>query len=139
MSQPIFTTSVPGVPRPQGSLQSGGRGQLFYSNAAVLKPWRNLIRSSVQEALGESWQPTTHAVALSVVFVFKKPVRPKDPEHKVTVPDLDKLLRAVLDSLTGTVYVDDSQVTRIVAEKVYADKYEDLGIGEGVVLRAYRA
>ena len=40
-------------------------------------------------------------------------------------PDLDKLIRAVLDGLTGVAYVDDSQVILIQATKTY-------GINEGV-------
>ena len=34
-------------------------------------------------------------------------------------PDLDKLIRAVLDGLTGVAYVDDAQVTLISASKSY--------------------
>jgi len=41
------------------------------------------------------------------------------PFH-ITVPDLDKILRSVLDSLTGIVYKDDSQVDQIIARKAYA-------------------
>jgi crossover junction endodeoxyribonuclease RusA len=34
-------------------------------------------------------------------------------------PDLDKLVRAVLDALTAICYRDDSQVTELIAAKVY--------------------
>jgi Holliday junction resolvase RusA-like endonuclease len=37
------------------------------------------------------------------------------------MPDLDKLVRAILDSLTGVVWRDDAQVVDIVARKVYAE------------------
>jgi Holliday junction resolvase RusA-like endonuclease len=37
------------------------------------------------------------------------------------MPDLDKLIRAILDALTGVVWRDDGQVVDIVASKVYAD------------------
>jgi Holliday junction resolvase RusA-like endonuclease len=36
---------------------------------------------------------------------------------KTTKPDVDKLLRALLDSMTGVVFVDDSQVTKCQVEK----------------------
>ena len=34
-------------------------------------------------------------------------------------PDIDKLVRLVLDALTGIAYVDDSQVVLLYAEKSY--------------------
>jgi Holliday junction resolvase RusA-like endonuclease len=39
-------------------------------------------------------------------------------------PDLDKLIRAVGDSLTGTVITDDSRIVRISARKLYAEGIE---------------
>jgi Holliday junction resolvase RusA-like endonuclease len=45
-------------------------------------------------------------------------------------PDLDKLIRAVLDGLTGVAYKDDGQVVRITAVKIYAQK---IGVQIGVV------
>lgn len=38
------------------------------------------------------------------------------------MPDIDKLVRAVMDSLTGIAYRDDAQVIILTASKVYADK-----------------
>ena len=43
------------------------------------------------------------------------------------MPDLDKLVRAVLDALTGVCYKDDSQVVYIETEKVW-DKTTYVGI-----------
>jgi Holliday junction resolvase RusA-like endonuclease len=46
---------------------------------------------------------------------------PQDKRHGYPKrPDLDKLVRAVLDSLTGVCYEDDSQVIRLRASKVWA-------------------
>jgi Holliday junction resolvase RusA-like endonuclease len=43
---------------------------------------------------------------------------PQDRRHGYPKrPDLDKLIRAVMDALTGTCYLDDSQVVRIRASK----------------------
>ena len=39
-------------------------------------------------------------------------------------PDIDKLLRALLDAMTGVVYVDDSQVACIWATKEYGQTAE---------------
>ena len=59
-------------------------------------------------------------VAVEVAFFLPrgKTVKRKQPAVK---PDLDKLVRAVLDALTGYCYKDDGQVVRVVAVKEYAD------------------
>jgi Holliday junction resolvase RusA-like endonuclease len=47
------------------------------------------------------------------------------------MPDLDKLIRAVADSLTDAkIYADDSRIVRITAQKVYADHR-----GSGALIR----
>ena len=37
-------------------------------------------------------------------------------------PDLDNGLKAIFDSLNGAAFEDDSQIVKVVAEKVYADE-----------------
>lgn len=71
------------------------------------------------------------AIHLDAVFTFPRPkahyrtgrhageLRPSAPLVHSSRPDLDKLLRAVGDALTGIVWRDDSQVASIVASKVY--------------------
>lgn len=53
---------------------------------------------------------------LDFAFIKPKTVNRNRPSVK---PDLDKLIRAVLDALTGIAYTDDSQVVRILAQKSY--------------------
>ena len=36
-------------------------------------------------------------------------------------PDIDNLIKSVLDSLNGIAYKDDSQIVTVVAEKFYSD------------------
>lgn len=61
------------------------------------------------------------AVQLTARFFLPRPkalLRRSLPHTKA--PDCDKLVRALLDAITGVVYRDDSQVTSIVASKAYA-------------------
>lgn len=37
-------------------------------------------------------------------------------------PDLDNILKSVFDSLCGYAFEDDSQIVKIIAEKVYSEK-----------------
>lgn len=76
------------------------------------------------EAMGEI-EPTRQAIRLFTEFKLPYPVSSIRkyqwgwwPHTKQ--PDIDKLLRALLDAMTGIVWVDDSQVCYCVANKVYA-------------------
>ena len=55
-----------------------------------------------------------------MTFRLKKPKTVKR-DFPTVAPDLDKLVRGVLDSLTACAYLDDSQVIDIKAKKVYSD------------------
>ena len=56
-------------------------------------------------------------------FYFARPKSlNKSILQKTTRPDVDKLIRAVLDALTGIVYADDSQVTAVSAAKLFDPK-----------------
>lgn len=59
-----------------------------------------------------------HGVSMSVVIEFVKPKTAKQTTPTVR-PDIDKLLRAVLDALTNVAYQDDSQVVSVTTAKVY--------------------
>lgn len=37
-------------------------------------------------------------------------------------PDLDNVLKCIFDSLNGAAFADDSQIVKVIAEKVYADE-----------------
>jgi crossover junction endodeoxyribonuclease RusA len=44
---------------------------------------------------------------------------PKRVTHMTKKPDIDKLIRAVLDALKGVAWCDDSQVVSVYASKRY--------------------
>lgn len=50
--------------------------------------------------------------------------------------DVDKLTRATLDGLTGSLWHDDSQVVRLLASKRYANL--SLGRQPGVTIAVYK-
>jgi len=73
------------------------------------------------------WEKATESVEVHLTFTLLKPKTVKRNEPHVR-PDIDKLIRAVLDGLTGVAYDDDQQVTKITAVKEY-------GTVEGVLIR----
>ena len=114
---------VPGTPVPQGSKTGfvvGKRAVVTDANAKALKPWRALVKAAAVEALHGREPLVNEPLVVSLEFRFVRPksVRRELPHVK---PDIDKLTRSVLDSLTDAgVWGDDGQVTKTAAEKVYA-------------------
>ena len=72
----------------------------------------------------------SQAVEIHVTFWFKKPKQQKTeyPGLLHKAGDIDKLLRALLDSLTGIVYDDDTQVTSVTMHKAFCEDGQEQGI-----------
>lgn len=100
---------------PQGSLKFI-HGRPIHVRASDLAAWRADIARNA-ELFG--YKPVEGGVKVSCTFVFHRPKSVKNRTMPWVKPDLDKLIRAVLDGLTGVAYVDDSQVTLLKASKVY--------------------
>jgi Holliday junction resolvase RusA-like endonuclease len=102
----------------------------------ALKAWRKLVADTARDA--HAGAPLLEGpINVDVYFIFERPsshfgtgknkdvLKPSAPGVWVTSHqkgDLDKHLRALLDSLTGTVYKDDSQVSSATARKVYGSR-----------------
>ena len=103
-----------GVPVPQGSMKVIN-GRVLHSQGSALAVWRSTIGFHAKLA---GAKPSEGAMEIQMVFIMPKPKTVKRA-YPTVAPDLDKLVRAVLDALTGICYLDDSQVTDIRASKVY--------------------
>lgn len=136
MTRPLLVLDVDGVPVPQGSKKLGlnratGRAVLLDDNAA-LAGWRYLLALRARQGWGKS--PWAGPVAADLRFYLPRPashygtgrnagiVKASAPAVPGVKPDLDKLVRAVFDSLTvAGVWADDSRVVDLAARKRYAD------------------
>ena len=100
-------------------------------------------RADIQNAFLRKFEgvaPLEGPITLHAVFIFRRPdshYRPpaktlgrkarevlhpdREDIHYISTPDVDKLLRAVGDSLTGLAYVDDRQVSSIWGDKRWGD------------------
>ncbi len=116
---------VVGRPIPQGSKKIGryggkssGRPIIIDDNGAALSSWRKTVTLATQA--NRAYEAFDGPVSVELVFNMRCPQRPKHV-YPTTRPDVDKLARSVLDSLTDAgAWKDDSQVTRLAARKVYA-------------------
>ena len=115
---------VPGQPIPQGSKTAAvisGRAVMFDANKK-LKAWRQAVTEATNLELTRlRWTGYEPGDALVVVLHFQlerpKTVKRLEPTVK---PDLDKLVRAVLDGITDArAWNDDSQVIAVWATKSY--------------------
>lgn len=131
--QTILHTFVPGLPQAQGSMRAmphakSGKVIMLHSNA-LLPAWRRTIQTHVQ-AIAWKWRSipmTTQPVSVGMTFQFND-----HPRQKKALPDLDKLVRAVFDSLTGIAFTDDKMVVTLSAAKIL-----DNALPEGLVLQIH--
>lgn len=120
---------VPGVPVPKGSARAfkhprTGAVITVQDNAERQRPWASRITTEAQRV-----GVALHAeggVSIRLVFRMPRPkghrrangeIKPSAPAVPSGKPDLDKLVRCVLDALTGYAWRDDSQVTTCEAVK----------------------
>lgn len=111
---------VRGIPAAQGSKRHVGGGRMIESSRAV-GPWREAVRAETQRAMNGDG-PFGGPVQVELIFLLPRPKSlPKRVVEHAKRPDLDKLIRAVLDGLTaGGAWDDDAQVTYLKACKEYA-------------------
>ena len=113
-----------GSPVPQGSFRHVGNGRIISANPK-LNTWRDSIATQI--ALQTHHRLIDGSIRLELVFTLPRPKSvPTSLRATPTVkPDLDKLVRAVMDAISLERYCqiikDDSQVTDLHAAKRYAD------------------
>jgi Holliday junction resolvase RusA-like endonuclease len=126
MTQPGERRSVTfrtiGIARPKGSLRAflrrGSVTPIVTHDNPKLIGWEQLVRVQAQHVAYEGL--FTGPVAVAIVFRLPRPASlPARVRHHVRKPDIDKLARAVLDALTGVLFVDDRSVVDLRVRKCY--------------------
>lgn len=108
---------VPGVPIAQGSM-SVFNNRVVHSNGPKLKAWRQQISSQARTIFGT---PLADGVSVDMIFTVTKP-KTVTRSLPFVKPDLDKYVRACLDALTGSAFIDDAQVVTLTATKRYGNE-----------------
>src|SRR5687768_7463494 len=120
-----------GIPKGQPRVKACRRGAF----AGVYDPgtaddWKTAIAA---EALKHRPEAPLHApCAIDLTFYMPRPkahfkkagdVKPTAPQSHTSKPDLDNLVKAVMDSLNGLgIWLDDSQVYSLNADKQYCTR-----------------
>jgi crossover junction endodeoxyribonuclease RusA len=113
-------------PQPQGSSRGfhpkGSKHIIITSDNKNLRPYRqqvSLCAVAAMNEMGAERIPRKIPVELRLRFYFQKPESRSKKAQMTVKPDVDKLVRAVGDSLSGICYDDDSQVTDLIVRKRY--------------------
>ena len=123
---------VPGLPIAKGSARGflhrhTGRIIVIQDNRKKQKTWSAQIGLCARAA---GVTLSTAPIRLRLAFQFSRPkshlnaagLKLAAPRAHTQKPDLDKLVRCVLDALTGLAYPDDSRVVSVDARKDWAEK-----------------
>lgn len=96
-------------------------------SSKYVKAWRTKV--SQISKLTHRGGPLEGPIRLEVEFVMPrtKAMRDKPSPPMIQSPDTDKCVRAISDALSGIVFVDDRQITTIIAGKRRANPGELAG------------
>jgi len=131
--------TVVGDPVPQGSMRAfykaGMKRPVVTSENPATRPWKDAVTFAAHQARRFT---ATEPVAVSLGFHVRRPaghsgkrgLLPSAPTYPGKKPDLDKLVRAVLDSLVeAQVIADDALVVILRVTKLYAGSDGDTAPG----------
>jgi crossover junction endodeoxyribonuclease RusA len=139
---------VIGLPAPQGSKKFWGfsdDGQAILADSCVrTKPWQETVKwAAVTAKNRQRWSLIRGPVAIEITFTMYKPKSAprRRKTYPAVAPDLDKLIRAVWDTLRlkGGIGLieDDSCIVESLARKVYPGEHPDALDVPGAVIRLW--
>ena len=121
-----YTITIPGKPRGKGRPRfSRATGRTYTDDATAV--YENLVKTIWMTVVGKRLDGE---LAVSIEAHYSIPTsKPKKMQaamrdgsvRPTTKPDIDNVIKAVLDGLNGVAYADDAQVVELSASKCYSD------------------
>jgi Holliday junction resolvase RusA-like endonuclease len=121
-----MTFFIAGTPVPKGRpIASTFSGRVTMRTPQKTRSYEHAIGWTFRQKYADHI-PVEHPVSVEITAFYLPPkAMPKKmrallPLPKTTKPDVDNVMKAVLDGLNGIAYRDDSQVYEVTARKLYS-------------------
>jgi len=125
---------IPGQPVAKGRPRFAKRGKFtkVFTDEKTAR-WENLVALATAASMVGK-KPMEGALLVDAIFWLKRPKSiPKKVKFPVKKPDLDNMVKALLDGMTqGGIWGDDSQVVDLASGKRY--ELEGQGVGVSVTV-----
>jgi Holliday junction resolvase RusA-like endonuclease len=127
MSFVVFTVEGPPQGKGRPRFRRAGNFVQTYTDAKT-KAYEETIKSWAKRAMG-SRSPLEGPVAVDLYIRLPVPASASKKRSEACVrneelptkkPDVDNILKVYFDAMNGVVYVDDTQIVRVSAKKVYS-------------------
>lgn len=121
---------VPGEPKGKARPRVTSYGHAYTPKETVL--YENLVKTLFISNYPQ-FEPMLKEVGCKIKAYYSIPKSTSKKQKELMLlgrvrptkkPDLDNIAKAILDSLNGLAYKDDSQVTELTIEKYYSEKPE---------------
>lgn len=128
----VYQGILQGKPVPMGRPRFTRTGRAYTAKSS--REYKNEQIEKLNASKGAAWVPLDGPLRVNVTFVSPRPKRmllragdtPEGRIYKTTKPDIDNLLKMVLDIITQSeIWEDDNRVVCISCEDYYASKSED--------------
>lgn len=119
---------IPGEPKGKGRPRLARSGHAYTPHDTA--SYENLVKVCFAEAYPD-FVPLTNEVMVDITAYYKIPKSASKKKaldmalgriNPTKKPDLDNIAKIVCDSLNGMAYSDDSQITKLIVRKFYAEK-----------------
>jgi Holliday junction resolvase RusA-like endonuclease len=120
-------------------------GKLYNPRSSYIKQLRALIKQTLEEKYPD-FNISEGEIQIEATFYIASPKYITNSKLKselagecllnpITRPDLDNLLKSVLDAMNGLIYKDDSQIAKLTAYKHYSEANDDAKPGIQLIVK----
>jgi len=119
--EPIFEFYILTAPKPKGRPRFARRGNFVstYSDPKT-KAYEQMLKTALSEKWDQLALPKDIPLKVEIVFYMQAPKK-RTSFYPTNRPDLDNLLKSILDAMNGVIFEDDSSIVSLDASKRFSD------------------
>lgn len=111
-----------------GAVRMTGRGKFVKDNAQRYLSYKEIIYHEVLKQMGNVYDPIDAAAMMNITFWMPIPkswskTAKQDAigQYCTTKPDIDNMVKGLLDALNGLLWVDDNRIVGVSVTKIYSN------------------